>query len=68
MTGKYVSRIEKKAMEAQSERFYHGFVLKLADHYMIISNQESGFGRYGVMMEPKNETDNAIIINMRIDR
>lgn len=55
------------SMETQPERFYHGFVLglavELADRYIITSNRESGFGRYDVMMEPKNGTDNAIINN-----
>lgn len=40
------------------ERFYHGFVLglvvDLASEYVITSNRESGFGRYDVMIEPKN--------------
>lgn len=55
------------SMETQPERFYHEFVLglavELADHYIITSNRESGFGRYDVIMEPKNGTDNAIINN-----
>ena len=44
--------------EAEPERFYHGFVLglmvDLADCYVITSNRESGFGRYDIMLEPKN--------------
>ena len=40
------------------ENFYHGFVLGLMvdkrDDYIIKSNKESGFGRYDVMMVPKN--------------
>lgn len=58
------------SMETQPERFYHGFVLglavELADLYIITSNRESGFGRYDVMMEPKNGTDNAIIIEFKV--
>ena len=54
-------------METQPERFYHGFVLglsvELADRYVITSNRESGFGRYDVMMEPKDATSNAAINN-----
>ena len=42
----------------EPERFYHGFVLglmvELADRYVITSNRESGFGRYDVMLEPRN--------------
>lgn len=50
--------------------FYHGFVLglavELADRYIITSNRESGFGRYDVMMEPKNEKDNAVIMEFKV--
>ena len=53
------------SMETQPERFYHGFVLglavELADCYIITSNRESGFGRYDVVMEPKNGAGNAAI-------
>ena len=45
------------------ERFYHGFVLglivDLASEYVITSNRESGFGRYDVMIEPK-DVDNKL--------
>ena len=41
----------------EPERFYHGFVLglmvELADRYVLTSNRESGFGRYDVMLEPR---------------
>ncbi|MCM1134594.1 MAG: ATP-binding protein [Clostridium sp.] len=47
-----------KPSDETSERFYHGFVLglmmEMADKYIITSNRESGFGRYDVMMEPRN--------------
>lgn len=50
--------------------FYHGFVLglavELADRYAITSNRESGFGRYDVMMEPKKETGNAVIMEFKV--
>ena len=43
--------------EQEPERFYHGFVLgmmvELADRYVLTSNRESGFGRYDIMLEPK---------------
>lgn len=45
--------------DEEPERFYHGLVLGLmvdqADHYMISSNRESGFGRYDIMLEPKGK-------------
>ena len=55
----------------EPERFYHGFVLGLmaerAECYQIRSNRESGFGRYDVMMIPKNrEKDPAIIIEFKV--
>ena len=58
------------SMETPPERFYHGFVLglavELADRYIITSNRESGFGRYDVMMEPKNGMDNAVIMEFKV--
>ena len=55
----------------EPERFYHGFVLGLmaerAECYQLRSNRESGFGRYDVMMIPKNrEKDPAIIIEFKV--
>ena len=56
---------------AEPERFYHGFVLgliiELQNRYIISSNQESGFGRYDVMLEPKNpKEDDAIILEFKV--
>lgn len=56
---------------AEPERFYHGFVLglmvDLQDRYVITSNRESGFGRYDVMLEPKNpEKDDALILEFKV--
>ena len=56
---------------AEPERFYHGFVLglmvDLQDRYIITSNRESGFGRYDVMLEPKNPArDDAIILEFKV--
>lgn len=63
--------IGKKTSEAtEPERFYHGFVLRLIvdleERYRITSNRESGFGRYDIMLEPKNIDDPAIIIEFKI--
>ena len=56
--------------QAQPERFYHGFVLglivDLAGRYHIRSNRQSGFGRYDVMMEPKNAGDDAIVMEFKV--
>ncbi|MEH2956800.1 AAA family ATPase [Candidatus Merdisoma sp. JLR.KK006] len=53
----------------EPERFYHGFVLgllvELADRYTVTSNRESGFGRYDVMLEPK-QGDDGIILEFKV--
>ena len=56
---------------SEPERFYHGFVLglivDLAKDYVVTSNRESGFGRYDVMIEPKNPKENVgIIIEFKV--
>ncbi|MDE5952426.1 MAG: ATP-binding protein [Acetatifactor sp.] len=56
---------------SEPERFYHGFVLglmvELSDRYTITSNRESGFGRYDVMLEPKDiAKDDAIILEFKV--
>ena len=61
----------KRVSGCQPERFYHGFVLgllvELREQYYISSNRESGFGRYDVMLEPKNkENDSGIILEFKI--
>ena len=64
-TGKRVSK------KSQPERFYHGFVLglmvDLRKEYIVTSNRESGFGRYDVVIEPKNPEKNpAVIIEFKV--
>ncbi len=58
--------------ESEPERFYHGFVLglmvDLSKRYKITSNRESGYGRYDVMLEPRNKEDDAIIIEFKVCR
>ena len=52
------------------ERFYHGFVLglivELSEEYVITSNRESGFGRYDVIIEPKDIEKYAIILEFKV--
>ena len=57
----------------EPERFYHGFVLGLMvgqrEDYVIKSNRESGFGRYDIMMVPKdikNKKLPAIVIEFKV--
>ena len=56
--------------QSEPERFYHGFVLGLladqAEQYEIRSNRESGFGRYDVMMIPKNRQNPAFILEFKV--
>lgn len=63
-TGKYPSK------KTEPERFYHGFVLGLLVDskidYRITSNRESGFGRYDVILEPKNKRNNAYILEFKV--
>jgi hypothetical protein len=60
----------KNPSEAEPERFYHGFVLgllvDLGKDYFITSNRESGFGRYDVMLEPKNRDSEAVIMEFKV--
>lgn len=60
----------KKPSATEPERFYHGFVLglmvEIADKYVITSNRESGFGRYDIMLEPRGEKDDAIILEFKV--
>lgn len=60
----------KPAEAAEPERFYHGFVLglmvDLTDKYILISNRESGFGRYDVMLEPRSKELDAIILEFKV--
>ena len=54
----------------EPERFYHGFVLglfvDLEGRYTITSNRESGFGRYDVLLEPCQDTDDGIILEFKV--
>ena len=58
------------AMTSKSSRFYHGFVLgllvDLAEDYIVTSNRESGFGRYDVMIEPKDRSKEAFILEFKV--
>ena len=54
----------------EPERFYHGFVLglmvELADRYRLVSNRESGFGRYDVMLIPRAKKSDGIILEFKV--
>ena len=59
----------KKPSGAEPERFYHGFVLgllvELQSRYIITSNRESGFGRYDVVLEARNQEE-AMILEFKV--
>ena len=56
--------------ENTAENFYHAFVLgmlvSLKDTYYVNSNRESGLGRYDIMLEPKDRTGNAFIMEFKV--
>lgn len=56
---------------SEPERFYHGFVLgllvELRDRYLVRSNRESGYGRYDVMLVPKDPSaDDGIVLEFKV--
>lgn len=54
----------------QPERFYHGFVLgllvELRDQYEVRSNRESGYGRYDVMLIPRQKNYLAFVLEFKV--
>jgi len=69
-TFSYFDTGNRPSEDTEPERFYHGFVLglmvDLADQYIITSNRESGFGRYDVMMEPRDGKEDAVIMEFKV--
>ncbi|MDE7212206.1 MAG: PD-(D/E)XK nuclease domain-containing protein [Lachnospiraceae bacterium] len=61
---------KKPSGKAAPEKFYHGFVLglmvDLRNRYVIASNRESGYGRYDVMLKPKEGGLPAIILEFKV--
>ena len=53
-----------------AENFYHAFVLGmlvgLKDSYYVKSNRESGYGRYDIMLEPKDKNGNSFIMEFKV--
>ena len=56
--------------ENTAENFYHAFVLGmlvgLKDSYYVKSNRESGFGRYDIMLEPKDKNENSFVMEFKV--
>lgn len=69
-TFSYFDSGKKPSEESEPEKFYHGFVLGLlvdnAKNYVLKSNRESGYGRYDVVLEPKNRNDAAVIMEFKV--
>ena len=63
----------KTPSDEEPERFYHGLVLGLmvdqVDNYILNSNMESGYGRYDIMLEPIDKTNEkypGIVIEFKV--
>lgn len=41
-------------------------MVDLNDRYILTSNRESGFGRYDVVLEPRQAEDDAIILEFKV--
>lgn len=69
-TFSYFDTGTKPSEQTEPEKFYHGFVLGLlvdnAKDYIVKSNRESGFGRYDVVMEPKDRKNPAVILEFKV--
>jgi Predicted AAA-ATPase/PD-(D/E)XK nuclease superfamily len=56
----------------EPEKFYHGFVLgmmvSLSDTHEVKSNHESGYGRYDVMLIPKDHEQLGVVIEFKTVR
>ena len=70
---KYLQNILLKStsfMDTKNEDFYHGLVLGmmfyLDNHYYVKSNEESGLGRYDVVIEPKNKNSRGFILEFKV--
>ena len=60
----------KEPSDSEPERFYHGLVLglltELNQEYILTSNRESGLGRYDVMIEPRDKSKAAYILEFKV--
>lgn len=41
-------------------------IVELTDRYVVTSNRESGFGRYDVVLEPRNTENDAILLEFKV--
>lgn len=56
--------------DTSKEAFYHGLSLGMLSYldndYYVTSNFEAGFGRYDVILEPKNKYNRAFILEFKV--
>ena len=56
--------------DISKEAFYHGLSLGMLSYldndYYVTSNFEAGFGRYDVVLEPKNKNNRAFILEFKV--
>ena len=70
---KYFQEIMLKSTsnwDTSKEAFYHGLSLGMLSYldndYYVTSNFEAGFGRYDVILEPKNKAKRAFILEFKV--
>ena len=70
---KYFQEIMLKSTsnwDTSKEAFYHGLSLGMLSYldndYYVTSNFEAGFGRYDVVLEPKNKNNRAFILEFKV--
>ena len=70
---KYFQEIMLKSTsnwDTSKEAFYHGLSLGMLSYldndYYVTSNFEAGFGRYDVVLEPKNRNNRAFILEFKV--
>ncbi|KYL02230.1 9-O-acetyl-N-acetylneuraminate esterase [Fusobacterium necrophorum subsp. funduliforme] len=55
---------------SMQEKYYHnlvlGMLLSLTKEYHVRSNQESGYGRYDLLLEPKRKEDTAYLFEFKV--
>lgn len=47
------------------EKFYHGILIGLLCNYRIMSNQESGLGRFDIAVAPRSLSDRGMILELK---
>lgn len=56
-----------KGVKKDYNGFVLGLIVELDGQYIVISNQESGYGRYDVMIDPKDvKKDDAFLLEFKV--